>query len=58
MLLSSLLKQNLDTATLECWQRERTVQPRRVAVDETAVKLNDEWLWLYAAIDLDTTGIP
>ena len=24
MLLSNLLKQSLDTATLECWQRERT----------------------------------
>jgi len=24
MLLSDLLKESLDTATLECWQRERT----------------------------------
>jgi len=29
-------------------------QPKRVAVDETVVKINDEWSWLYAAIDLDT----
>lgn len=29
-------------------------QPRRVAIDETAVKINGEWSWLYAAIDLDT----
>ena len=29
-------------------------QPRRVAVDETAVKINGEWSWLYVAIDLDT----
>ena len=29
-------------------------QPRRVGVDETAVKINGEWSWLYAAIDLDT----
>ena len=29
-------------------------QPKRVAVDETAVKINGEWSWLYAAIDLDT----
>jgi putative transposase len=107
MLLSNLLKQSLDTATLECWQRERTAtpvrafavrlhaaglslreteailrligvnrsfqaifqwvhrladsvsdppsaKPKRVAVDETAVKINGEWSWLYAAIDLDT----
>ncbi len=26
---------------------------KRVAVYETAVKINDEWSWLYAAIDLD-----
>jgi len=107
MLLSDLLKESLDTATLECWQRERTAtpvrafavrlhaaglslreteailrllgvdrsfqaiwqwvhrlsdslpdpptaKPRRVAVDETAVKINGEQSWLYAAIDLDT----
>ena len=29
-------------------------QPKRVAVDETAVKINGEWSWLYAAIYLDT----
>jgi len=29
-------------------------KPKRVAVDETAVKINSEWSWLYAAIDLDT----
>jgi len=28
--------------------------PSRVAVDQTAVKINGEWSWLYAAIDLDT----
>jgi transposase-like protein len=31
-----------------------SAQPTRVAVDETAVKLNGELSWLYAAIDLDT----
>ena len=31
-----------------------TAQPTRVAVDETAVKINGEWSWLYAAIDLDS----
>ncbi len=31
-----------------------TAQPSRVAVDETAVKINGEWSWLYAAIDVDT----
>jgi putative transposase len=31
-----------------------TTQPSRVAVDETAVKINGEWSWLYAAIDIDT----
>jgi len=30
---------------------------KRVAVDETAVKINREWSWLHAAIDLDTTLI-
>jgi len=29
-------------------------QPKRVAVDETAIKINGEWSWLYAAIDLET----
>ena len=28
--------------------------PTRVAVDETAVKINGEWSWLYAAIDIDS----
>ncbi|MDZ7745860.1 MAG: IS6 family transposase [Halobacteriales archaeon] len=107
MLLSDLLKENLETATLECWQRERTAtpvrafavrlhaaglslreteailrllgvershqaiwqwvhrladsvsdppsaQPTRVAVDETAVRINGELSWVYAAIDLDS----
>lgn len=31
-----------------------TASPSRVAVDETTVKTNGEWSWLYAAIDLDT----
>ena len=31
-----------------------TAEPSRVAVDETAVKINGEWSWLYAAIDIDT----
>jgi len=31
-----------------------TAKPSRVAVDETTIKINDEWSWLYAAIDLDT----
>ncbi len=31
-----------------------SAKPTRVAVDETAVKINGEWSWLYAAIDLDT----
>jgi putative transposase len=34
-----------------------TAQPSRVAVDETAVKINGEWSWLYAAIDPDTKVI-
>lgn len=29
-------------------------KPSRVAVDETAVKINGEWSWLYTTIDLDT----
>ncbi|KMT45740.1 transposase [Halostagnicola sp. A56] len=29
-------------------------QPKRVAVDETAVKINGEWSWLYDAIDTET----
>ncbi|PGF17442.1 IS6 family transposase [Natrinema sp. CBA1119] len=31
-----------------------TAKPSRVAVDETAVKINGEWSWLYAAIDIET----
>ncbi|ELY87393.1 IS6 family transposase [Natrinema altunense] len=31
-----------------------TASPSRVAVDETAVKINGEWSWLYAAIDTET----
>ena len=31
-----------------------TATPSRVAVDETAVKINGEQSWLYAAIDVDT----
>ncbi|ODR80954.1 transposase [Haladaptatus sp. W1] len=107
MLLSNLLKKSLETATLECWERERTATPvrafavrlhatgcslretkgilallgvkrshqaifqwvhrvsdsvsdppsatpTRVAVDETAVKINGEWSWVYAAIDIET----
>ena len=27
---------------------------KRVAVDEAAVKINGEWSWLYAAIDIET----
>ena len=103
----NLLKETLDTATLECCQRERTATPirafavrlhaagcslretaailgflsverthgavwswvnrladsvgdppsatpTRVAVDETAVRINGEWSWVYAAIDLET----
>jgi putative transposase len=34
-----------------------TASPSRVAVDKTAVKINGEWSWLYAAIDLDTKFI-
>ncbi|ELY30079.1 transposase, partial [Haloferax volcanii DS2] len=29
-------------------------KPKRIAVDETAVKINGEWSWLYAAIDIET----
>ena len=31
-----------------------TAKPSRVAVDETAITIDGEWSWLYAAIDLDT----
>jgi len=107
MLNQELLKEALNTANLEFWERERTAtpvrafavrlhatgcslretkeilrlsgvershqaicqwvhrvadsvgdpptaKPSRVAVDETAIKINGEWSWLYAAIDLDT----
>jgi putative transposase len=29
-----------------------TATPSRVAIDETAVKINGDWPWVYAAIDL------
>jgi len=32
-------------------------QPTRVAVDGTAVKINGEWSWLYAAIVFETKPI-
>jgi putative transposase len=107
MQLANLLRETLNTATLKCWQRERTAnaltgvavrlhaagcslretaailgilgvershgavwswvhlladsvgdppsaQPTRVAVDETTVRINGEWSWVYTAIDLDT----
>jgi len=107
MLNQDLLKEALDTANLECWERERTATPVRafavrlhatgcslrgtqkilrlfgvershqaiwqwvhqvsdsvpdppeakpkwVAVDETAVKINGDLCWVYAAIDLDS----
>jgi len=107
MLNQDLLTETLDTANLECWERERTAtpvrafavrlhatgcslretqeiirlfgvershqaiwqwvhqvsdsvpdppeaKPKRVAVDETAVKINGELCWLYAAIDLES----
>jgi len=97
MLSPELLRQTLDTANVEFWERERTAprdwlfsqrgtrdsstirrttlsssnllvgtsvadsvpdppeaQPKRVAVDETAVKINDERSRLCAAINLDT----
>ena len=31
-----------------------TAKPSRVAVDETAIKINGEWSWVYAAIDIET----
>jgi putative transposase len=31
-----------------------TAQPRRVAVDETAVRIGGTWHWVYAAIDVDS----
>ncbi|ELY92004.1 IS6 family transposase [Natrinema altunense] len=31
-----------------------TAKPSRVAIDETAVKINGDWSWVYAAIDLDS----
>ena len=31
-----------------------TEKPSRVAVDETAIKINGELSWLYAAIDIET----
>jgi putative transposase len=32
----------------------RTAKPSRVAIDETAVKINGDWSWAYAAIDLES----
>ncbi len=31
-----------------------TAKSSRVAVDETAVKINGDWSWVYATIDLDS----
>jgi putative transposase len=38
----------------ECVPDPPLAKPMRVAVDETAVTINGEWSWLYAAIDVDT----
>ncbi len=35
-------------------RRRPTALPARVTVDEAAVKLDGEWNWLYAAVDLDS----
>ena len=35
-----------------------TAKPSWVAVDVTAVKINGEWSWLYAAIDIERELIP
>jgi hypothetical protein len=32
----------------------RTAEPTRVAVDETAIRVDDELCWLYAAIDTES----
>jgi transposase-like protein len=32
--------------------------PARVAIDETAAKINGEWNWRYAAVDLDSLYLP
>jgi hypothetical protein len=34
-----------------------TASPSRVAADETAVKIDGNWSWIYAAIDLDSRPI-
>ena len=31
-----------------------TAKPSRVAIDETAVRINGDWSWVYAAIDVDS----
>jgi putative transposase len=107
MKVADLLRETLDTAAVECWQRERTATPvrafavrlhtsgcslretaeilelvgverthgavwswvhrladsvgnpptpapSRVAVDETAVRINGGLSWVYAAINLET----
>ena len=46
--------------TVHNWVQKANLQPLDgaksdpVAVDETAIKINGEWSWFYAAIDLDT----
>ncbi|ADQ68510.1 hypothetical protein C499_14090 [Halogeometricum borinquense DSM 11551] len=48
---------NLFSNRYICWLTAvitREAKPKRVAVDEAAVKINGEWSWLYAAIDTET----
>jgi transposase-like protein len=39
---------------LTAYKTRRLLCRRRVAIDKTAVKINGDWCWVYAAIDADS----
>ncbi len=50
-------------STVHNWVQKADLQPTdgadpdHVAVDETVLQLNDEWFWLYAAVDPETNRL-
>jgi len=49
--------------TVHNWVQKADLQPLddgdpdHVTIDKTVIQLNDEWFWLYAAVDLDTNRL-
>lgn len=52
-MLADLLSESYEGDLEELWENERTATPSRVAVDETAVRINSELSCLYSTIDIE-----